>query len=379
MKFKDFLKEESPVLGLSHKREFEKLGKKHKNHLKHIDIFPKGQNTIYIPIAGTYKAKMNKDLRSRLINSIASFRNDLRLGRFYIKDSSGNTVPYINRYDLDVKFKINNVSGLVKAIIKYTDKNKPIKLIKDFKVEDIIERYVGGNTGDFNNTKKLYKNMYKYSAFRKGPTFDNLAIAITRDPCHVGGMSTNVGWKSCMNLYTGAFNKSTRDDIKHGTLAAYLIDAKDKNIEYPIGRVLIKGYLEIGGGKQKLLNVGKANYGEMPDFAKAEIQKWVDNIQKNIKGHFKFNPDLYQDWEDSFITKGIKPEVFSVGTRVRVIDTSGDNEDSQRQFKNKIGRIRNYDRQDKTYNLTFDLDHYDDLHYDDEHAYGFHPAQLKRV
>ena len=67
----------------------------------------------------------------------------------------------------------------------------------------------------------------------------NLLVCISRHPYDIAGMSTNRGWTSCMNLETGCNKKYVEQDVKQGSLIAYLINSDDKNINHPIGRILI--------------------------------------------------------------------------------------------------------------------------------------------
>lgn len=71
---------------------------------------------------------------------------------------------------------------------------------------------------------------------------NNLWIVISNHAYDIAGMSTNRDWTSCMNIINGDNKWHVEQDIKRGTLIAYIIDKKDTNIEHPYGRVLIKPY-----------------------------------------------------------------------------------------------------------------------------------------
>ena len=49
-------------------------------------------------------------------------------------------------------------------------------------------------------------------------------IVISRHPYDVAGMSTDRGWKSCMNLVDGINRHYVLRDVKQGSLVAYLIN-----------------------------------------------------------------------------------------------------------------------------------------------------------
>lgn len=71
-----------------------------------------------------------------------------------------------------------------------------------------------------------------------------LMIVLSNHSYDIAGMSTDRKWTSCMNIITGSNAKWVKEDIKWGTVVAYLIEADDKNIENPLGRILIKPYLD---------------------------------------------------------------------------------------------------------------------------------------
>lgn len=71
---------------------------------------------------------------------------------------------------------------------------------------------------------------------------NNLWIVISNHAYDIAGMSTNRDWTSCMNIFNGNNYAYVKQDIKYGTLIAYIIDKNDTNIEHPYGRVLIKPY-----------------------------------------------------------------------------------------------------------------------------------------
>lgn len=71
---------------------------------------------------------------------------------------------------------------------------------------------------------------------------NDLWIVISNHAYDIAGMSTDRDWTSCMNIVDGDNKWFVEQDIKRGTLIAYIIDKKDTNIEHPYGRILIKPY-----------------------------------------------------------------------------------------------------------------------------------------
>ncbi len=120
---------------------------------------------------------------------------------------------------------------------------------------------------------------------------DSLMIAISRHPYDIISMSTGRGWISCMHLEKGHIN-FIREDIKYGSLIAYLIDSKDWNINRPIGRLMLKPFTK---GKKTILYPDKKVYGTNVKGFREVIIKWLSTFQKSPKGTYKINPKLYQD------------------------------------------------------------------------------------
>lgn len=74
-----------------------------------------------------------------------------------------------------------------------------------------------------------------------------LMIVLSNHSYDIAGMSTDRRWTSCMNLLSGSNARWVKEDIKWGTVVAYLIEENDKNIENPLGRILIKPYFDDNG------------------------------------------------------------------------------------------------------------------------------------
>ena len=84
---------------------------------------------------------------------------------------------------------------------------------------------------------------YNSDPMRKNSKGDHVMV-ISRHPHDVAGMSTNQNWRSCMNLVDGAYKKHVPEDLRHGTLVAYLAHKdheKDDSLK-PMGRVAIKRF-----------------------------------------------------------------------------------------------------------------------------------------
>jgi len=122
-------------------------------------------------------------------------------------------------------------------------------------------------------------------------------VAISRHPYDIGGMSTDRGWTSCMNLKTGSNKKYVDMDVKSGTVIAYLIDSNDKNIQNPQARMLIKPFVNIAGTPDIAFGVENRVYGTAPPSFSKTVVAWADKINhsRKLNGIFELNPDLYHD------------------------------------------------------------------------------------
>ena len=74
-----------------------------------------------------------------------------------------------------------------------------------------------------------------------------LMIVLSNHSYDIAGMSADRKWTSCMNIISGSNARWVKEDIKWGTVVAYLIEENDKNINNPLGRILIKPYFDDNG------------------------------------------------------------------------------------------------------------------------------------
>lgn len=120
-------------------------------------------------------------------------------------------------------------------------------------------------------------------------------IVISRHPYDVAGMSTDRGWKSCMNLVDGVNRRYVLRDVKQGSIIAYLINADDLNVNKPLARILIKPYQE-KGNPTNLAMMGDAVYGTAPLEFKSQVDDWINtHYNQDKSGLYCLAPGLYRD------------------------------------------------------------------------------------
>lgn len=79
--------------------------------------------------------------------------------------------------------------------------------------------------------------------FKKDRTrTDARLIVISRDALDIARMSTGRNWTSCLDVAKIECENDIEHLIARGVLVAYLLAAKDMNVEKPLGRVLVKPY-----------------------------------------------------------------------------------------------------------------------------------------
>lgn len=126
-------------------------------------------------------------------------------------------------------------------------------------------------------------------------------VVISRHPYDVAGMSTGRGWKSCMNLTDGDKRHYVMQDVKNGTLVAYLIDKHDKNIENPISRMLIKTFQYEHDPSDTLLASDEIQYGTSDEGFANTIQRWLNKTNGPEKtGFYCIHPKLSKEGKPKF-------------------------------------------------------------------------------
>jgi len=133
----------------------------------------------------------------------------------------------------------------------------------------------------------------------KDTEIENYTIIISRHPYDIAGMSTGRDWArgSCMTqsqyeVMSREVKKALKQDIKYGTLVAYLVDKDDLNIKDPVGRIAIKPlYHEFSN---KIYLYPERPYGLPLKQFTTSVQKWLDKNQKDHPaGTYRVPEDVY--------------------------------------------------------------------------------------
>lgn len=126
-----------------------------------------------------------------------------------------------------------------------------------------------------------------------------LMVCYSRHAYDIAGMSTDRGWRSCMRLANredpnpGVNAHLVPIEAKTGTLVAYLIRNNDKNIKNPLGRILIKPFLNTNNREEIYMVPCTGGYGTVPREFIEQVINWSKQLNKNVKfGKYTLPSDL---------------------------------------------------------------------------------------
>ena len=186
------------------------------------------------------------------------------------------------------------------------------------------------------NNPELTKKFANDPARAASTQQDGMQVIISRHPYDIGGMSTDRGWTSCMNLKDGINNHYVPLDVESGTIIAYLVKSGDENIESPVARVLIKPFIHETDPNQIIFGIENRIYGTAPDTFVQTVKAWVNKVNKSkaLQGVFLIHPEVYQDFHDGDV---IRDEEYLV--RASMVLPKGKRLDKQTQEKIYIASV----------------------------------------
>jgi hypothetical protein len=168
----------------------------------------------------------------------------------------------------------------------------------------------------------------------------------------IAGMTQGRSWEkdSCMRLDNayGQGGTYVHCDILFGTIVVYLINEDDRNIENPLGRTLVKPFINVKNGSDVYYAADPKEYGGQTGFNKMINEIFVD-LQQGREGDFKLHPRLSVQGNGRITLK--KP--------IKIIDQSFvDNRmnDSTFNDKDKYVFINGYDSDTQNITLVNKID-----------------------
>lgn len=216
-----------------------------------------------------------------LFNKLGSGR---KKDRIYIPLRSGDATierkppleisEYLSKLGYDIE---NYKLGLAR-----NSKGKTVKIGKLLKDEELAKQFMNDPA----------RNAAKSAA-------EGQLVVISRHPYDLIGSSFDRGWTSCMNIRNGAYHRHIRDDIRLGTLVAYLVKLDDKNINKPIARCLIKPFYDY---KEQMVLVADGVYGTAPKQFLDTVLEFVSEFNKGAPdGIYFLQGDLYNDGTNTVV------------------------------------------------------------------------------
>lgn len=224
--------------------------------------------------------------RYKSIFSNSKYKKDRNAFRIYIPISnekiSSNDIKPIPAIESFLTQNGYSIIDYRKGIVFDENKKQQIKIGK------VLQKF------DRNDLLNLFNTDTNREATRS-----QHIVVISRHPYDIAGMSTNRGWTSCMNLNTGQYRKYVPIDIREGTIVAYVIKREDKNITNPVGRILIKPFIDSLGSNKVYLVPESYCYGTGVDGFSDAVEKWVNEVNRSHDlddiAIFKWNPKFYDD------------------------------------------------------------------------------------
>lgn len=203
-----------------------------------------------------YREFMKKGWNKKRLNPLFKKYGDPRGYRIYL--SFGDMeLPKVVDVNIEIDSALRKQGVVIEDYVKGIGKDQHGRLVR---------------IGKLLNKEPELKQIFDNDARRKGHKLKNLMVVISRHPYDIAGMSTNRDWTSCMNLTGGVYKDKIPDEIAVGTMVAYLINAKDANINKPIARTLLKPFKS---GRKTYYGVEKT-YPHGFDQFRRFVTKWVD-------------------------------------------------------------------------------------------------------
>lgn len=177
----------------------------------------------------------------------------------------------------------------------------------EFKIPTMQEYKAGYGVDKHNRIASIGKTLRKTKAsaetlksFENDPiraaSNNEHMVAITHNPYHVGGMSTDRGWTSCMNMAGGCKSYNIEHDIAQGTHAAYLIHKNDKEIKNPIARIALKPFSATEGEAHTIIHPEDMTYGTANSKFKNTVASWAKtHFTPKEDVTYEKHPDVFSD------------------------------------------------------------------------------------
>lgn len=131
-----------------------------------------------------------------------------------------------------------------------------------------------------------------YTRSRSKSANNGLMMVVSRKPEDIARSSSARAWTSCMSEF-GCNKRYVEQDIKHGSLVAYLVNKNDPDITNPVARRLIKPYLNAQG---EMIMMPDNGYGiSNGEFKRSAYDFCAKHFNKGKTGEYRLKIGLYPD------------------------------------------------------------------------------------
>jgi hypothetical protein len=223
------------------------------------------------------------------------FDNLKNLPNAKIIDKRGDRIAFPYK-ETSLEDQINSLLSKHNYKVSNFDNNEAIAISKDNEEKEIkITKALGNLLKKDAEAEKLL-DLYSTRGSKNidSSKTTNLIIVFSKHPYDIAGMSYDRTWDSCMHLSDGGSNSYVKHDIENGTIIAYLCKENDITIKNPIGRILIKPYVNDLG--ETVLYPEFKTYGDIEN--PGQFIEVIDNYlinSQSIKTKYKLLHCIYPD------------------------------------------------------------------------------------
>jgi hypothetical protein len=233
-----------------------------------------------------------------LDNFIGTNRNGKRL--YFTTDYEGKEPESEDNEIFDsVHHLLDNLDYLVTKD-SYKNGYAQDKSGRQIKIGKLLTMFINKVKDDENHKEYLKKLLQAYNQdpvrLQGQMTKKKKLIVMSTANYDIAGMTQGRSWEneSCMRLDSayGQGGTFVHCDILFGTIVVYLVNEDDKNIENPLGRTLVKPYINISGPERDVYYAtDPKEYGGQTGFNDL-IDKIFRDLQEGKEGRFRLHHRL---------------------------------------------------------------------------------------
>jgi hypothetical protein len=231
-------------------------------------------------------------------NFIGTNKNGKRLYFTTDYETKGNGLTYDNNStyrDIKIDFADYNFYVSPELYINGYAQDSSGRQVRIGKVLNMIINKAESE-GQKNNFKELLKQYNQDPMRLQGEMVKKKKLIVMSTANYdIAGMTEGRSWRqdSCMRLDNdyGQGSKYVHCDILFGTIVVFLINEEDRNIENPLGRTLVKPYINVQNGSDVYYAADPKEYGGQTGF-NTLVDGMFRDLQEGKEGKFKLHHRL---------------------------------------------------------------------------------------